>query len=501
MNDLFYELDSYYYQNKSLTDKYNLIRNHLSNFRDILDISDNYGNTIFHYLVKYCDYELLSIIIKLFKQSNTKINFKTNNYEETPLFLIKDIRNPNEHINDIKNIIRLLLDNGINPNKRNDSNKMFYYRAAVMGNYYVFEVLNEFNIKYDKVDPSDGKNVLHMVLDGLISLRTYKDNIDKYKEYSSPYINTLKEILKSNIDINKETNIGKKAYDFALETLNKEVVRMLLNLSENDLTYGIKLCDAALYGYSDIVDEYLLRNSDLEVTYDGYNNSLRDLRAIDIASLNLQYDVIETLLKYNQNLNTINTITGKSPFYYFVKALIISKVSILGEISKHNYERITKLFLSDVRFINSYVDDNYNTPLNLLCSLATRFNHVDNCYIELVIFKELLNYNIDINKPDINGNTILHNLFANASSEASKMLSDLIDYDLDFTIKNKNGETPFMMLVNVYRESDALLLLDVISDLDLDLSITNNDGKTALTLLLENDKVEIAKKILELGGV
>lgn len=500
MNDLLYDLETYYFQNKSLLERFNLIKEYINIDLEILNLVDNYGNTIFHYLVKFGDFDLLNILISLIKITNYKINFKLNNYSQTPLFMLKDIRNPNDKINEIKSIIKLLVLNGCNANKRDENNKLFYFYCANFAQYYVFEELNELNLTYDKADISDGKNVLHMALESLNSIKCYINNESRYQKEEIPYLKTIHEIVKSSIDINKKTNIGKTAYDFALETKNKEAVRILYGLPENDMSYGITLCDAAMYGYDDIVKYYIENHHLLDIPYNGYHSELSNLRPIDLAAKNLQTEIIKLLIESDNKLNSINSITGKSPFYYFVKSLIISKVSILGDISKEKYLQISKLFFKNEKFINSYVDDFYNTPINLLASLASRFNYVDNCYAEMIIFNELIKYNLDLSIADINGNTVLHNLFKNSCKHAADMLEALLSYKLDFNQKNKDGLTALMLLATVYRESDSLLMLEVISNLNIDINVVNNDNKTVLTLLLENDKEEVAKKIIELWG-
>ena len=379
--------------------------------------------------------------------------------------------------------------------------KLFYFDSAYRGLYSVFEALNSLNVSYNKADLSDGKNVLHEAIEALHTIDFYLRDPEKYRQKEIPFIKTIEEILKSNIDVQQKTNIGKSAYDFALETKNLKVISLVEKVSLDDKTYGVKLCDAALYGYKEIVDEYIKLDGSLDETYDGFNKELENLRPIDIASKNLQYDVLESLLKKDLTLYSINPVTGKSPFYYFAKSLLISKVSIVGNKTTENYKKITKLFLSIPNFNYFHVDDDENTPINLLASFATRFNYVDNSYAEMIIFNELVKFDFDINAVDKYGNSVLHNLFKNASKEASQMLEELKIYNLDFNIKNNQGLTPFMYLKDVYRESDALIMLETVEEQNFDLSIVNNEGKTILTLLLEAKKEEVAKKIIELGGI
>lgn len=501
MSDFLYKLKCHYNQRKACVDRLALISDFIEQGIDVFSEEDSYGNTIFHYLVKYHDDELLNLIVGTFKEVGKKIFFRTNKYGQSPLFSIKDIRNPLDYSNNIKNIVLTLISNGCNPNRRDENDKLFYFDSAYRGLYSVFEAMNQLNISYNKTNLSDGKNVLHEAIEALNRIDFYLKNPDKYQQEEMPFIKTIEEILKSNIDIGQKTNIGKSAYDFALETKNLKVVSLIEKVSASDKTYGVKLCDAALYGYKTIVDEYIKIGALLDGTYNGFFKELENLRAIDIASKNLQFDVIESLLKKEPALCSINPITGKSPFYYFAKSLFISKVSILGSKTADNYKKITKLFLNIPNFNNLYVDEEENTPINLLASFASRFNYIDEGYAEKIIFNELIKNDFDVEKVDKYGNSVLHNLFKNASKEAGDMLEELKTYNLDFNKKNNFGLTPFMLLIDVYRESDALILLESVEDQNFDLSIVNNEGKTALTLLIEAKKEEIAKKLIELGGI
>lgn len=464
------------------------------------DDEDSYGNTVFHITAKFADSEIFEYFFMTAKlQGKTKI-FKTNKYGQTPFFMLNDIKNPEEKYEDIKKIIKILTENGGNINKRDESGEIFYHKCADYQKYTIFEIMNELEIKYDKPILSNGWNVLHIACASLHRIDYYLKNEEEYKKQEEPYLRTIKAILNSGIDIDTKTAIEKLAYDLAFETRNKRACSLLKNADEDDKTFGIGLHEACWFGYEDIVKEYILRKSDLNEIYEGNMGELKKLSPLAIASKHLHKDIVKILIENGADVCERDGENGLSSFYYFAKTMINTGVNIKGKKTKENFQEITKYYLKDENFLNSYVDDEYNTPVNLLCSISNRFNWIEEEKAEFVIFEKLIDSGADVNIGDKNGNTPLHKLFKNGGDKIADMTELLMENGADPNSKNIDGETPLMLLSNIWREEEGIEALEILENYNVDTSITNNKGETALDTALKMKKEKLAQYLMNIGG-
>lgn len=465
-----------------------------------VDDEDPYGNTVFHITTKFADSEIFEYFFMMGKlQGKTRL-FKTNKYGKTPFFMLNDIKNPEEKYEDIKKIMKILVENGGNINKRDESGEMFYHKCADFQKYIIFEIMNELGIKYDKVILSNGWNVLHIVCNSLHRIDFYLKREEEYRKQEEPYLRTIKAILNSGIDVEIKTAIDKLAYDLAFESKNKRACALLKGVSEDDKTFGIGLHEACWFGYEDIVKEYISRKSDLNEIYEGNMGELKKLSPLAIASKHLQKNIVKLLIENGANVCERNGETGLSSFYYFVKTMIITGINIKGEKTKENFQEITKYYLRDEKFLNGYVDDEYNTPINLICSISHRFNWVGEEKAEFIIFEKLIDRGVDVNIGDKNGNTPLHKLFKNGGDKIGDMTELLMESGANPNSKNIDGETPLMLLPNIWREEEGGEALEVLENYDVDTSITNNNGETALDIALKMKKEKLAQYLLNIGG-
>lgn len=466
-----------------------------------IDDEDRYGNTLFHTAVKFADSEIFEYLFEKAQALGKKRIFKANSYEQTPFFMFNDIKNPENKYDEIKKIMKIMIENGGNINKRDDRGYLFYNICADYQKYMIFEILNEMKIKYDKPIISNGWNVLHTACASLHRIDFYLKNPEKYAEEEKPFLRTIQAIVNSGIDVETKTAIGKTAYELAFETKNKKACAVLKGVGENDKTFGIGLHEACWFEYADIVKEHIKRGADLNEIYEGDIEELKKLSPLATASKHLQTEIVKLLVSNGANICQKDGENGKSAFYYFAKTMMSnSNVNITGEKIPENFAEITSLFLSDDKFLNDYVDEEYNTPVNLLCSISHRFSWAGDKKAEFIIFEKLTDSGADVNIPDKMGNTPLHNLFKNGGDKISDMTEILMECGSDINSRNSDGETPLMQLPKIWREEEAVEALEILENYNVDFSITNNKGKTALDIAVKSGKEKLAEYFAKLGG-
>lgn len=184
--------------------------------------------------------------------------------------------------------------------------------------------------------------------------------------------------------------------------------------------------------------------------------------------------------------------------FIICKTLINNRVNIKGEIKVESFKNITKAFLSDEKFLNSFVDDESHTPVNFICTISHRFNWVEESKGEYIIFEILMDRNADVMIADKYGNTPLHNLFKNGGDKISDMTELLMEQGADINYKNIDGNTPLMLLAELRDENQSIEALEILEQYDFDKTITNNKGETALDIALNKGNGKFAEYLLKL---
>lgn len=488
----FYSIENLYRQNLSFDerkeeyDKYSL------------DDQDSYGKTLFHMAVMYGDSQILEYLVFKGKIEERTRLFKNDNEDRTPFFMLNKIKNPENRYEDIKKIMEILIENKCNLNKRDSSGKLFYHECADSQKYMIFEIMNELGISYDKVILSDGFNVLHIACASTHRIDYLVKDEERYREEEEPYLRTIKAILKSGIDPEIKTAIGRYAYDLVLDGKNKRACGLVKGVDEDDRSYGISIHDACWRGYFDVV-EYLVKNGvDVNEFYEGNNSEFLKMSPLAIASKHLHGDIVKFLIKNGADVCLRNGETGYSAFYYFAKTLINNRVNIKGAIKVESFKNITKAFLSDEKFLNSFVDDESHTPINFICTISHRFNWVEESKGEYIIFEILIDRGADIMIADKYGNTPLYNLFKNGGDKIGDMTELLMEYGADINYKNIDGNTPLMLLAELRDENQSIEALEILEQYDFDKTITNNKGETALDIALNKGNEKFAEYLLKL---
>ncbi len=111
---------------------------------------------------------------------------------------------------------------------------------------------------------------------------------------------------------------------------------------------------------------------------------------------------------------------------------------------------------------------------------------------DTIAVRRLLQENADPNERDASGNTALHRAATYGSIEIVRLL---IDNKANLDSRNKQGDTPLMVLIppsySTNRDTIVRLLLDRGASMD----IKNNNGDTAMSLAVQRSRTQIVSML------
>ncbi|ORY37859.1 ankyrin, partial [Neocallimastix californiae] len=278
------------------------------------------------------------------------------------------------------NILKLLLEYGIDINAEDEESKTLLL--------YAIEYENEFIVNYLLENHAS----IHSVNENIKCLRklTKKKNENK-KELLLTFefriknkFNILKLLLEYGIDINAEDEEGKTLLLYAVEDENEFIVNYLLenHASIHSVNENIKCLK--------------------EFTINKKGNKKESLESFEFRVKN-KFNIIKLLLKYGLDINAkdeegktlllyaINEV-NESLFYYLLK-----NNASLESLQKNNIKVLLNLIFS----INE--NENENT-LNKLIKYTNKEKEEEKCF---EILKLIIQNGLDINDKDEEGNTIL----------------------------------------------------------------------------------------------
>ncbi|VDI47760.1 blast:Ankyrin-1 [Mytilus galloprovincialis] len=346
-------------------------------------------------------------------------------------------------------VVKLLIDVGINPNDTTDSGSTPLHKACQKGHYETVKFLldlngQEFNSRVDTtIKDKGGRSALHLACQ------------NGHKE-------VIKLLIDVGMNINDTTNSGSTPLHHASFGGQYETVKFLLDLNGQE--------------FNSRVDTTIKDNK-------GWS-------ALDVACFKGHIKVIKLLIDVGMNIND-TTNRGSTPLY----------MACLGG----HYETVKFLLDLNGQEFNSRVDTTIKdkegwSALHLACQnghketkrgwsalhLACQNGHKE-------VIKLLIDVGMNINDPTNNGSTPLHHACFGGQYETVKFLLDLNGQEfnsrVDTTIKDKEGWSALHSACQNGHKEVIKLLIDV----GMNHNDTTNRGSTPLHKACQNghyDKVK-----------
>lgn len=282
-----------------------------------------------------------------------------------------------------------------------------------------------------------------------------------------------------------------------------------------------------------------------------------NITALMLACKNINYQIVDLLIKNNANINAADS-KGRNSFYYLfdherhhkypqdytVSKLIKLRKSIFkllcdngiskknafhyipinyGENHNKDVVDLVEILLEegiDINYINE--DHNISLPKHFLQRLMIYgdleiFDHLIEKNIDLsitdyeektllmyplikersdILFKKLIEYGLDIHAKDRRGNGILHYVLKSRKERLVNSVKLLIDKHIDCSHQDRFGRTSIMQKLRHSKEMEQVIELIVQNGADV--NARNRQGKTALMYNLQSP--EICSLLIRIGA-
>ncbi|XP_063923595.1 uncharacterized protein LOC135137792 isoform X2 [Zophobas morio] len=385
-----------------------------------------------------------------------------------------------------RDIIGLLIENGIDVNAQNENGTTALQLACLKGVYENAITLLDFDASINRMD-KEGNNALHYA--------------SKSQQNNHDIIELLSE---EGIDINVQNQNGTTALQFACRKAVYENAEMLLyfgasiNSTDKDNNNALHYASRSNQVNQDVIK--ILTEKGVDVNAQNKNGTT----ALQFACLSGVHENAATLLDFEASIN-ITDKENKNALHYTSESKQVNRdiIKILTE-----------------RGINVNAQNKSGTTaLQLACLKAVHEN-----------VQTLLDFEASINSTDKNNKNALH--YASESRQNNRdIIQLLIDKGIDVNIQNKNGTTALNLACLTGVNQNAKILLDKGASIDsmdknnknalhyasesqqnnqdiiqlligkgIDVNAQNKNGTTALQLACLTGVYQNAKILLDIGA-
>jgi len=448
-------------------------------YRELDDktITGEYNKNLYHLAACFLDYEAIRYL------AAEGIKPRSDDYSNTPLHDLA--RTP--YGNDVENFSKMeeaiyltakaLMDAGVNPKKKNDSNDLAYVNAGKSCMYPFIKAMAEAGIKMDSI-VNEGKNLILKILDSL------SHRIDIKGEKENAY-ETIKILIESgSVDPEDKDIFDKDALYYAQRCKANEIIALITG------------------------DESTLKTGGMTLTQAILNNNMEALQAILEAGANpneveeqertplmwaCEYpkpEIVKLLLRYKADPNYTVGETGKTAISY-----------LLSKSVQHVHgspQDIRKMFVSILHSLfdagldpDATIDKEGNTAL---CYVAMMDYF---CGQNNTLAEEIIEAGADVNVANLEGLTPLM-IFARKGDEQEHGIAELLlDNGAYPALLDKKSNTALMYAAGNYKHMSGRKIAELILDAGYkDLERTNNAGKSAMDIADDNQNEALVKMLI-----
>lgn len=372
---------------------------------------------------------------------------------------------------------RLLLELGINPKKKNDSNRVAYFEAGLLYLYSFIDALGDAGVKMDYTE-SDGKNLLHTICEKLYHRKSIPGALDAATK-------TVRVLLdKGGIDVEDKDIFETTPLTYAQRSEVKEIAAMISGDEGDTITGGMTIHEAVLNGDEVAVEELIKRGVDLNEISDKYNRTPLML-ACEYARL----PMVELLANGGADVN-FRSGNGETAVFY----LLSKAITNFSRLVNRDLKDIVMMLRSLVKHkldLDAPVNADEDTALHVLCQAGYLAD------LNTKLAEELVEASADVNKPNQAGKTALM-AFAQRGNEVKYNIGELlIDNNADVNYADRAGNTALMYAAANQDKMSAKKLVSLILDKDgSTLEKVNNAGQTAIDIAIANGNEAVVKQIL-----
>ncbi len=472
--------------NKGNIDSVNILADNSAN----LDIKNNALETPLHLASKENHIEVVRFLLtdnEVQKNINKNVNMRDG--ENAAAYAVK--KNNAE-------IVELLLEYGVEPNRQDNNGRQLLYHAAMKGHLEISSILIEkgADVRKATVDKKTEKTLMHHAVKNnnvkLVAL-LYKHNADvdivdesdntplsEAIEFSKDY-RIVTALLAAGADVNRMDSLGNRPIDkicsnyFLGENRQKILSSVLskrpnLKMSDDLLVDTPPLHMLIEKGHMEAIPQLIDAGADIHET-DRVANHTTFLSSCVKGNI----DIWEMLFNSDNPPNVGDVdFEGKNA------------IQIFSDTNDHLTSAKDKLkYLIEKGVDIEHRDNNGMTPI-----LSAAKNNHENCFNIMAIS------GADLTKVDNDGNNVIHNAMHAMSQSIHKKALEYVDI-LGINTLNNEGMNALHLASRVNRPKAVEALLEVEN---IDIEMENGEGKTALELAVRGGNVGVINKLIEKGA-
>ena len=252
------------------------------------------------------------------------------------------------------------------------------------------------------------------------------------------------------------------------------------------------------FNYIDLND---LLKKNTKITNDKYIIDASYFSAIDIATVNNNFEIVKLLLDLGANINIQMEEKLRSEF-------LASKYSIPKILELYLNKNIYLLMNSeDVISLIKYatIGNNIKNINYLVQTLGIDVDTKDTntmlhyaiSYGSVEALNLLIKLGANINNTNSDFKTPLHYAIENNFNRMVESIKILISSNANVDIKDKDGNTSLhLAVINSYKSKDYINIIYNLIRNNIDINILNNNNQNALNIAVENNNTEIANILI-----
>lgn len=408
---------------------------------------------------------------------------RTDDYDNTPLHSLasfSDLKSYETKANDIYNSAIALIEAGVNPKKKNETEQTAYWTAGINSLYPFIKAMVDSDVKIDIIG-SEGKNIVHTICDKIYHRKKVPGAVEAaYK--------TIEIIMDSGMIDLEDTDIFEKTPLYYAQRAGVKEIAALLSGDTTALeTGGMGLHQAVLNRDLQAVEALLKEGTDVNQFSDEHKKT-----ALMISCEYPNLDMVNLLIKHEADINLKSGTSGAAAVYYLLQdALANLNRGVKGGQSQTVIRKILLTLIDNGLDVNNPIDNNGNTPLIYLVannSLSGMMNTMS---------EDLIEAGSNLNQTNNGGQTALM-FFAYGGDEDRDGIAELLlDNKADCTLTDASSNTALMYAAANPNKMSAKRIAGLILEADSSIANSaNNAGKTAMDMAVENNNEALVKVLL-----
>ena len=410
---------------------------------------DKNGYTALHYAILNDNLEVVNLLIA----NRADVNILTDQHKQTALHLAGGA-------NANLDIIRILLDNGVEPNTKDIMGETALYPTlANSGNLDILRLLIEHGIDINSIDIK-GNTILHLAA----LFDNVEDIIFLIKNGCNPLAINL--VGETPADIVKD---GKPVSELSAQELSILELFELMSYTGISVNNFEFLFRVFVEGRTDLIKFSIIKGRFDSLSTFRYPKNGNTI--IHVAAFRGDCELLKDLLKRGMNVN-IRNAEGDTPFHLAAKSVSNNRMKILKILLDHGFN----------------INIKNNLGRNALHFLITNYDQS--------IFKLFIENGIDINAVDNNGVTPLSLAFAD---DGSYLIYDFIENGADLNVKDEKGNYIIHKVLrsDSFNGTSKFNLIKILLKKKVEINVVDEYGNSPLHIAASQEFFEIVKLLVD----